>query len=190
MPKVLVLLVDADHDAAHAAAAAFEGATSVRFTEVDLRATLPCEPIAGRQCRQLEATDRVLEYDGLVVVAADSKSASLARFVQEVAPLAGRGAFANVVMAVTTGRGAPSIDSIAPLGSIVATSASGSDAATEIRGLAARVAKVAAWVRHSLDHEHQDHHHQHDARSEHGEHGEHHHSRGHAHDHHHAHGSE
>lgn len=172
MPKLLVMLLDATDDATRLAAATLDGASSVRFTEVDLRSNAPHDPIAGRRYRPLESCEGIQNYDGLVLVAANPSSPGLVAFIGELEPFASRGAYANLVIGVTTNQPEPAANSVAPLGGIVITSANVTDPMHEAKHMAARVARVGAWVRHSLDHErHEHHHHDH---HDHGRHHDHH----------------
>ena len=159
MPKLLVMLLDATDDATRLAAASLDGASSVRFTEVDLRSNAPHDAIAGRRCRQLESPERIQDYDGLVLIAANPASPGLVAFTETLKPAASRGAYANLVIGVTTSQSEPAANAAAALGGIVVTSANMAEPMHEAAHIAARVARVAAWVRHSLDHEHQAHHH-------------------------------
>ena len=172
MPKLLVMLLDATDDATRLAAATLDGASSVHFTEVDLRSNAPHDPIAGRRYRQLESAERIQDYDGLVLVAANPSSPGLVAFIEELKPVASRGAYANLVIGVTTSQADVGANAVASLGGILVTSANTTDPTHAASHIAARVARVAAWVRHSLDHGHQDHHHGND--HEHGHHHDHH----------------
>jgi hypothetical protein len=173
MPKLLVMLLDATDDATRLADATVDGASSVRFTEVDLRSNTPHGPIAGRRYRQLESREGIKDYDGLVLVAANPSSPGLVAFIEDLKPFASRGVYANLVIGVTTSQPEPAANAVAPLGGIVITSADATEPMHVAKHLAARVARVGAWVRHSLDHEHHergehhhpdnDHHHEHEA---------------------------
>lgn len=161
MPKLLVMLLDATDDATRLAAATLDGASSVRFTEVDLRSSAPHDPIGGRRYRELESAERIQDYDGLVLVAANPSSPGLIAFIETLKVFASSGAYANLVIGAVTSQTEAAANAVAPMGGILVTSANTTDPIHEAQHVAARVARVAAWVRHSLDHEHQNHHHDH-----------------------------
>ena len=113
MPKLLVMLLDATDDATRLAAATLDGASSVRFTEVDLRSNAPHDPIGGRRYRQLESGERIQDYDGLVLVAANPSSPGLVAFIEALKPFSSRGAYTNLVIGITTSQADAAANAVA-----------------------------------------------------------------------------
>lgn len=133
MPKVLVLFDGRSDDTARAARAIGEGAESVRFTEVELRA--------------LETGERASAYDGVVLVGSRESA--------QVATESLTGPLADRVGGVFTADGGDEVQpalvaAMLSAGMIVVGPRPDGDA----RALGARVAKVTEWVRHARSHEH------------------------------------
>ena len=131
MPKVLVQFDASSKDAAQAARTVAEGAESVRFTEVEVRA--------------LDARERLADYDGVVLVASragmDAATEALAGLTDKVgAVVAPDGADAQ----------SPLVAAMLRAGMIVV----GAGPEGEARAVGARVAKVTEWVRHARSHHH------------------------------------
>lgn len=161
MPKLLVLFYGAESPASTLAEAAADGATSVRFTEVDVRAGSARQPEAGRRFKALDSADQLKEYDGIVVSAPavgevpTELDAMLDTLERHEAP----DAFANTVFAVLGGENTVLLGRVSRLGGIIVSEARGvDDPETRARGTGKRAAKVVEWVRHALSHEHADSH--------------------------------
>lgn len=139
MPKVLIQFDGSSRDAAQAARTVADGAESVRFTEVEVRA--------------LDARERLADYDGVVFVASGAGMAAAAE------SLAGQ--LTDKVGAVVAPDGTDAqpalVAAMLRAGMIVV----GAGTEDEARTLGARVAKVTEWVRHARSHHHQHHTHSH-----------------------------
>jgi len=131
MPKVLVQFDGSSNDAAQAARTVADGAESVRFTEVEVRA--------------LDARERLADYDGVVFVASrtgmDGATGALAGLTDKVGA---------VVAPDGTDGQSTLVAAMLRAGMIVV----GAGTEGEARAIGARVAKVTEWVRHALSHHH------------------------------------
>ena len=205
MPKILVLFHSRTGHTAALADAIAEGARSVRFAETDVRRLedLAPETLAeampawkeGRvrmaaKYRVLESAEQVAAYDGVIIGSpgdSGAMSAELRQLLDQLAPLAAKGALTDRVGAVFTAAPAsrgghdsalsgmtaalaslgmlicpPGVAADAsPLGAVGLTEGDeqigDADLATA-RALGKRVAKVAEWVRHAKSHEAPHHH--------------------------------
>jgi hypothetical protein len=171
VPKVIVMFVG--DEAATEAEAIASAAKTVRFTEVDVRASRT----SATRHRVLAAQPGVT-YDGAVLVSADASGDAAA--IELLASCTHE-------HTVFGGRSRASMSAAERVGGIVVMARAG-DADDE----GARVAKVAGWVRHALGHEAEHAHghagahsadHSHDHSRSHG----HSHSHGHPHEHDHVH---
>jgi len=162
MPKVLVLFDSGDQRAEELAQLVAEGAKNIRFTEVDVRFVGSETASNGSRRRQLESSESVLQYDGVVVVGSDRAPSAAIDALLAAHP---RGEFVDRVFAAASN--ADSSQRLSALGGIVVGMPQGStDLEVTARKTGERVAKVAEWVRHALSHEH-GHAHSHDAQSHH-----------------------
>ena len=138
MPKVLVQFDGSSNDAAQAARTVADGAESVRFTEVEVRA--------------LDARERLADYDGVVFVASrermDAATEALAGLTDKVGA---------VVAPDGTDTQSTLVAAMLRAGMIVV----GAGTEGEARTIGARVAQVTEWVRHAKSHEHSHHAHTH-----------------------------
>jgi hypothetical protein len=161
MPKLLVLFYGAESPASTLAEAAADGATKVRFTEVDVRAGSTRQPEAGRRFKVLDSADRLREYDGIIVSApaAGEVPTELDALLDTLERHETHDAFANTVFAVLGGENTVLLGRVSRLGGIIVSEARGvDDPEARARGTGNRVAKVIEWVRHALSHEHGDSH--------------------------------
>ena len=152
MPKVLVLFDSSDERAGRLADLAAEGAKSVRFTEVDIRA-VGHEASAGTDRKRLESSEVADQYDGVVIAGSDR---DIPAAIEEVLRKAGHshGHFVDRVFA-SVGGGSAITKRVSELGGIaVGVRAGSADADQSATKTGERVAKVVEWVRHSLSHEH------------------------------------
>jgi hypothetical protein len=166
MPKLIVLFYGVESPASTLAEAAADGAKSVRFTEVDVRAGSSHEPTTGRRHKLLDSPDRLREYDGVVLSApaageAPAELDALLSALESTEPI---GVFADTVFAVLGGENTTLLGRVARLGGIIVTEPMGlDDPEGRARATGKRVAKVVEWVRHAKSHEHSHSHaHQHD----------------------------
>jgi hypothetical protein len=160
MPKVLVLFDSGDQRAAELAQLAAEGAKNIRFTEVDLRVVGIETVSGGTKRKQLESSESVIQYDGVVVVGSDREPSAAISALLAAHP---RGEFVDRVFAAVSN--ADPSQRLSALGGILVGMPAGStDLEATARKTGERVAKVAEWVRHALGHEHG---HSHDAHSQH-----------------------
>lgn len=157
MPKLLVLFYGVESPASTLAEAAAEGAASVRFTEVDLRAGSVHQPDAGRRFKVLESAEQLRDYDGIVISApaAGEVPAELDALLDTLERVEAHDAFANTVFAVLGGENTIVLGRVSRLGGIIVSEARGiDDPDARARGTGKRAAKVVEWVRHALSHEH------------------------------------
>lgn len=179
MPKLMVLFYGAESPASELAEAAADGAKSIRFTEVDVRAGSSHEWTTGRRYKSLDSAERLKDYDGVLLSApaageAPAELDALLSSLERAEPI---GVFADTVFAVLGGDNTTLLGRVARLGGIIVTESAGiDDPEVRARATGKRVAKVIEWVRHAKSHEHSHHHHTHDAGHDHGphDHGEHH----------------
>ena len=155
MPKLVVVYFGAEAPAAALADAAAQGASSVRFTEVDVRVGEPhSQPTRGRHNR-LESSESLAEYAGIVIAceAAAEIPDSLDALLRDLERTPAE-TFANMVFGVAGGENSVLPGRVAALGGIVVGEPRGTaDPELRARQLGARVAKVTAWVAHALGHE-------------------------------------
>lgn len=157
MPKLIVLVYGAESPAATLGELALEGATSVRFTEVDLCAGSAHEPTTGRRYKVLETPERIRDYAGVLIAAPSvgEVPSELDALITTLERLDDRDAFANTVFAVLGGENTVLLGRVARLGGIIVTEPRGiDDPEARARATGKRVAKVVEWVRHALSHEH------------------------------------
>jgi hypothetical protein len=157
MPKLLVLFYGAESPASTLAETAADGATSVRFTEVDVRAGSARQPEAGRRFKVLDSAEQLRDYDGIIVSApaAGDVPTELDALLDTLERHETHDAFANTVFAVLGGENTVLLGRVSRLGGIIVSEARGiDDPEARARGTGKRVAKVVEWVRHSLSHEH------------------------------------
>jgi hypothetical protein len=157
MPKLLVLFYGAESPASTLAEAAADGATSVRFTEVDVRAGSARQPEAGRRFKVLDSTEQLREYDGIIVSApaVGDVPMELDALLDTLERHEVHDAFANTVFAVLGGENTVLLGRVSRLGGIIVSEARGvDDPEARARGTGKRAATVVEWVRHALSHEH------------------------------------
>jgi NADPH-dependent FMN reductase len=164
MPKVIVLFFGAERAAVTLAEAAAEGATGVRFTEVEVRSGAQHQPTTTQRHKRLESSSRLRDFDGIVLVSPSvgGVPSELTMMLDELERSSMAG-FANTVFGITGGEDTALAGHVMRLGGIVvAALARTADPEVRARRLGARVATLAGWVRHALDHEHEHHeHHEH-----------------------------
>ena len=156
MPKLLVLFYGAESPASTLAEAAADGATNVRFTEVDVRAGSTRQPEAGRRFKVLDSADQLKEYAGIIVSApaVGDVPTELDALLDTLERHETHDAFANTVFAVLGGENTVLLGRVSRLGGIIVSEARGvDDPEARARGTGKRVAKVIEWVRHALSHE-------------------------------------
>jgi hypothetical protein len=157
MPKLIVLFYGVESPASTLAEAAADGAKTVRFTEVDVRAGSSHEPTTGRRYKSLDSSERLKEYDGIVLAAPAAGEApveldALLGALERAEPV---GVFANTVFAVLGGDNTTLLGRVARLGGIIVTEPLGvDDPESRARATGKRIAKVVEWVRHAQSHEH------------------------------------
>jgi hypothetical protein len=130
VPKVIVLFSGGDDGSRKLADAAADGARSIRFMEVDVRA-FGSVPVAG--------------YDGVVVAGGATSEPVIDTVLHAVAH-----AGANVVVGLVAEGPLP--ERAQRMNAIFVTS-DAKELGDRARSLGERVARVAAWVRHGLGHE-------------------------------------
>lgn len=169
MPKLIVLFYGVESPASTLAEAAADGAKSIRFTEIDVRAGSSHEPTTGRRYRLLDSPDRVRDYDGVVLSApaAGEVPAELDALLVALESAEPIGVFADTVFAVLGGENTTLLGRVARLGGIIVAEPMGlDDPEGRARATGRRVAKVIEWIRHARSHEHS-HAHAHADRSDH-----------------------
>ena len=151
MPKLLVVFSSIDAYAARIADVVADGAKSVRFAEVDVRAAADADADVNDR-RRLRSADAMCDYDGVILVAPGPEStahelgALLTRLrVGEPMP--------NTVFALAGEENAEMLADIARSGGLVVGQPRAASADDRARMLGARVATVIGWVRHALAHE-------------------------------------
>ena len=155
MPKVIVLFFGADSATIALADGAAEGAQGVRFTELEIRSGSAEQSTISRRHRQLESASRIREFDGVILACPSDGGipADLGTLFDELERSSQP--VTNTVFGIVGGESTLMASRILRIGGIlVGVPPHGSDAAPG-SGLGARVATVAAWVRHALSHEHQ-----------------------------------
>ncbi|NUO64852.1 MAG: NAD(P)H:quinone oxidoreductase [Gemmatimonadaceae bacterium] len=172
MPKVLVLFHSRTGRTAALAEAIAEGASSVKFAEVELRRLENLAPRAAdasapaSRCRALESVESIADYDAIIVGSPSwygGMSAEVKHVLDQLGPLSGgRPLVDKVGSAFSTANAAQggeetTVQSILVAmmhqGMLIVPPAYGEDVAAA-RSHGARVAKVAEWVRHAKSHEH------------------------------------
>ena len=164
MAKLIVLFFGAESPASALAAAAADGASGVRFTEVDLVAGGAHEQDAGRRAKRLASPEQLLAYDGVLIAcpAAGEIPTELSSLLDALERITPADRFANTVFGVAGGENTTLLRRLARLGGMIVSEPRGlSDPEARARALGARTAKVVGWVRHALGHEHADQHHHH-----------------------------
>ena len=157
MPKLIVLIYGAEGPAATLGESAMEGATSVRFTEVDVRVGSAHEPTTGRHYKVLDAPARLRDYAGVVIAAPSvgDVPSELDALLTTLERLEAPDAFTNTVFAVLGGENTVLLGRVARLGGIIVAEPRGiDDPEARARATGKRVARVVEWVRHALSHEH------------------------------------
>ena len=155
MPKLIVLFYGVESPASTLAEAAAEGAKTVRFTEVDVRAGSSHEPTTGQRHKSLDSAERLIEYDGVVIAApaAGEIPSELEALFNEMERTLAVGAFANTVFSVLEGENTTILGRVARFGGIIVSETpSEDDPEGRARAAGKRVAEVVGWVRHSRDH--------------------------------------
>jgi hypothetical protein len=135
VPKVIVLFSGGDEGSRKLADAAADGARSIRFMEVDVRAF---------------GAVAVIGYDGVVIAGGATSEPVVDAVLHDVAHSG-----ANVVVGVVADGPLPS--RAQRMDAIFVTSGE-KDPADRAGAIGERVAKVVAWVRHGLGHEAEGHH--------------------------------
>jgi hypothetical protein len=169
VPKLIVLFYGDENNAPAIAEAAADGAKSIRFTEVDLRAgaTTATRHKRADSTSSTDTVTAVAEYDGVLLSAPAGRTHD--ELTTLLHDLRHHGHATNTVFALAAG--APALlEELSRLGGIIVTTPAVADPVEQARQVGARAAKVAGWVRHGLGHE-----------------AEHHHDHGHDHKHHHHH---
>lgn len=163
MPKVLVLYFGAEGPSASLADAAADGASAVRFTEVDVRSgEAHSQPTHARHAR-LHSPAALSDYAGIVIAceAAAEVPDGLNVLLRDLERTPSD-TFANCVFGVVGGENTVLMGRVASLGGIIVGEPRGAtDPEGRARQLGARVAKVVGWVAHALSHEHGPAHHHH-----------------------------
>src|SRR5262245_18408813 len=157
MPKLIVLFYGVESPAATLAEAAADGASSVRFTEVDLRAGSKHEATTGRHYKVLDSAEQLLDYDGILLAApaAGDVPSGIDALLYDLDRHAVRDAFENTVFAVLGGENTVLLGRLARLGGIIVSEPQGVDyPQSRAKGAGKRAARVVEWVRHSLSHTH------------------------------------
>jgi hypothetical protein len=178
------LFCGAESPSAALAAAVADGARTIRFTEVDVRALGAHEMPTGMRAKRLESVDSLMAYDGIVIAGSSAGAvpeelstlfdALEQRLEHDAAGRATAGPFVDLVFGVVGEENTDLLGRVGRLGGIIIGEGAGEDPVARAARLGARVAKVIGWVRHALGHEAGAHEHHH----EHGHHD-------HPHDHHH-----
>ena len=167
MPKLLILFQAQRPDVAQLAEAAAEGASTVRFAEVDLRrlgdgrsAATDVGETNGSRRRTLERVEDATGYDGIILCASSrDDAASLAGHVGRL-----DGSLVNKVgSALTTATGEErtatlwaALAPVADRGMIIvpASFTEPGEPAESARRVGKRVAEVIGWVTHARSHHH------------------------------------
>jgi hypothetical protein len=155
MPKLLVLYFGAESPAAALADAAAEGAKSVRFAEVDVRAGEAHSLATPGRHRRLESSQDVTGYAGVLIAceAAAEIPDAVDALLRDLERMPGD-AFENTVFGVAGGENTVLAGRVSALGGIVVGEPRGaSDPEERAKRLGARTAKVVGWVSHALGHE-------------------------------------
>lgn len=151
MPKLLVVFSSIDAYAARMADVVAEGANSVRFTEVDVRAAADADA-DGSGCRRLMSPDVIRDYDGMILVGPGPESAGH-EFGAVVAHLERGEAMPDAVLALAGEQSSELIMTLMRSSGLIVSQPRGADAEDRARKLGERVAEVVAWVRHARGHE-------------------------------------
>lgn len=151
MPKLLVVFSSIDAYAAHMANVVADGAKTVRFMEVDVRAVADVDADVSDR-RRLTSLDAVRDYDGVILVGPGPESlghelSALLEWLANTDPLT------DTVFGFAGEENAEMLMDIAQSGGLMVTQPRGADAEDRARKLGARAAKVIGWVRHALGHE-------------------------------------
>jgi len=157
MPRLIVLFYGVESPAATLAEAAADGASSVRYTEVDLRAGSKHEATTGRHYKVLDSAEQLLDYDGVLLAApaAGDVPSELDALLDDLDRHAVRDAFENTVFGVLGGENTVLLGRVARLGGIIVSEPRGvDDPESRAKGAGKRAARVVEWVRHSLSHTH------------------------------------
>lgn len=185
VPKLVVLFCGAESPSAALAAAVADGARTIRFTEVEVRALGAHEMPAGMRAKRLESSDSLTSYDGIVIAGSSAGSVpeELSRLLDEMEHQLGAaaaqppaGPFVDTVFGVVGGANTDLLARVARLGGIIVGEGVAEDPVARATRVGARVAKVIGWVRHALAHEA-------DAGGNHHEHDHHDHAHDHSHGH-------
>ena len=157
MPKLIVLFYGVESPASALAEAAADGATSVRFTEVDVRAGSRHEATSGRHYKVLESADRLRDYDGVLLAApaAGEIPLELDSMIDVLERHEAPEAFQHTVFAVLGGENTVLLGRVARLGGIIVAEPRGfDDPEARARATGQRTATVVGWVRHAMSHAH------------------------------------
>lgn len=164
MPKVIVLFFGAERSAVTLAEAAVEGATGVRFTEVEVRSGALHQATTTQRHKRLESPSQLRDFDGVVLACPSVGGApsELTAMLDEL-ERSSTGGFTNTVFGIAGGENTALAGRVMRLGGIVvAELAEAADPEVRAMRLGARVATVVGWVRHALSHEHGQHEHGHE----------------------------
>jgi hypothetical protein len=154
MPKVIVLFYGGEGRSAALAEAAAEGASRVRFTEVDVRAGANNQPPPPTRHKVLDPTNGIRGYDGAIFASpAGAMPLELSRMLEAMEEEADD-AFTNTVFAIAGTANPEIFGRVARLGGLIVSEPRGTDSLERSRALGVRVATVVGWVRHALSHEH------------------------------------
>ena len=156
MPRVIVLVPNAEGEAALVADAVARGAAHVRFTEVEPR-VVSAAPVIGRSVRTLRGSDDLRDSDAVVFVAGHASEATdtLLEALDAAEHEQPADAFLDTVFAVAGTTDAQLLSRVARLGGIIVSPPrAAGDAMREAEALGERVATVVEWVRHARSHEH------------------------------------
>jgi hypothetical protein len=173
VPKLIVLFFGSDSSIVRAAEAAAAGATSVRFTEVDLRSARSSDT----RHKRLDSADVLPSYHGIVFVAGPQDSSgtepgsvggpSDALQLDDALRTVARAPNASDLVLGLVGGSREDLIRLAQVGAVVIGSG---DSPVDVESVAtqagldrahamgSRVAKVMGWVRHGLGHEAAHHH--------------------------------
>lgn len=156
MPKTIVVFFGAESPAATLAEAARDGATSVRFSEVDLRESAPHQATTGRRHKRLESPDQLIEAEGVIIScpAAGDIPAGLSSLLDALERTPAD-TFANKVFGVVGGENTVLLGRVERLGGIIVAEPRGiTDPEERAKALGTRVATVVGWIRHVMSHHH------------------------------------
>lgn len=122
MPRLIVLFFGPESGAEALAEAAAEGATGVRFTEVDLRGVAAHRASSSAAHKSLDSSIQVRDYDGVILAWPPTAETpvELSRTLDEMQSEAAD-AFTNTVFGVAGGEDSIALYRVARLGGVLVT---------------------------------------------------------------------